>query len=138
MTKKSWFEAIGIGLVTFTLGCSEGVFTAPSSLGIDVNVSGSEVIASTSDSASVSLLPDKTASPSTVEVTAGARVWFTNRSGDHVRLHSYNCSEFNMMGLYDGTSKNTLPFSPAGKTCDYFAWEENWSRKIFQGRVVVK
>jgi hypothetical protein len=31
-----------------------------------------------------------------------------------------------------------MPFDPAGKTCDYFVWDTNWSRKIFVGRIVVQ
>ena len=29
-------------------------------------------------------------------------------------------------------------FRSAGKTCDYFVWETDWSRKLFEGQVVVQ
>jgi hypothetical protein len=42
------------------------------------------------------------------------------------------------MGLTPGQSKNTMEFKPAGKVCDYFVWDTNWSRQIFVGQVVVQ
>lgn len=86
----------------------------------------------------VTLLPDLTANPAEVTVTSGSRVKMVNKSGRATWIHSYNCSEFQMMGLNPGTSRNTLPFSPAGKTCDYFAWNDDWTRKMFEGRVHVR
>ena len=46
--------------------------------------------------------------------------------------------EFQLMALPPGKSKNTIGFKPAGKTCDYFVWDVNWSRMIFVGQVVVQ
>jgi hypothetical protein len=85
----------------------------------------------------VTMLADLTVSPVRVKVKAGYRVMFINDSGRYKQIHSYNCTEFQMVDPQPGTSIRTSPFSPAGKVCDYFAWERNRSRKIFVGQVEV-
>src|SRR5439155_13307256 len=86
----------------------------------------------------VTLQPDLTANPSWVTVAAGSRVKFVDNSGRSVAIHCYNCIELGQLSLNPGTSKNTQVFWHAGKTCDYFAWDTNWSRQIFQGHVTVQ
>jgi hypothetical protein len=136
MRTKIWSAAMGALMIS--VGCSQAP-TAPSSLAIE---SSSAALGATSETTYsqpvVTLLPDLTVSPSQVTVRAGYRVRMVNNSGRAARIHSYNCSEFTLMALPAGYSKNTLPFSPAGKTCDYFVWETDWSRKIFVGQVIVQ
>ncbi len=85
----------------------------------------------------IAMLPDLTVTPARVKVKAGYRVTFINKSGRYKQIHSYNCSEFQMVDPDPGTSIRSSPFSPGGKVCDYFAWENRRSRKIFVGQVEV-
>ena len=133
-----WSGLVAFSTLMGAFGCSGTPPFAPSQLGADLKGAESVAIASTTSATSVTLLPDLTASPSRITVKAGSRLLMTNKSGRSTRLHSYNCSEFSLMALPNGYSKNTYPFNPAGKTCDYFAWDSNWSRKIFVGQVVVE
>jgi hypothetical protein len=138
MRAAIWARITATGTLVFTLACSEGAPLAPSQLNADLRVPAAQTTVATTATQGVTLLSDLTASPSSITVAAGSRVLFTNTSGRSTRLHSYNCSEFSLMALPDGYSKNTSPFGAAGKTCDYFAWDTNWSRKIFVGQVVVR
>lgn len=137
MTKQCWFGAVGIGVLAFHLGCSHDVPTAPSRV-VGSNFSVSTVVASTIAPGSVTFQPDQTANPASITVPADSKLLMINRSGQYVRLHSSNCSEFRSIGLFNGESKHTLPFTPAGKTCNYFAFTDNRTRRIFQGEVVVR
>jgi hypothetical protein len=129
---------VGVALVIVAAGCSSP--TAPTSARPDAYVSApAEMSLESGTVPVVTLLPDLTVSPAEVSVASGSRVRMVNNSGRSVWMHSYNCSEFQMMALRAGYSKNSLPFKPAGKTCDYFAWaDDTWSRKIFEGRVHVR
>ena len=141
MKMNSWSSLIGVGMLVMSFGCARDTPLSPS----EVNDAGSGTqaseLAATAAATStpvVRLQSDLTASPSSVNVSAGYKVLIANESSRNVRLHSYNCSEFQAILLAPGASKHTSPFSPAGKTCDYFAWDTNWSRKIFGGRVTVQ
>jgi hypothetical protein len=139
MTKQFWFGAMGIGVLAFNLACSEGAPTAPSTLPRnDVGATTSGELASTIAPGSVTFQPDLTANPQTITVPVDSKLLMINRSGRYVRLHSPNCWEFQAIALLDGYSKHTEAFEPAGKTCDYFAWTDNRTRKIFVGRVEVR
>ena len=83
------------------------------------------------------MLSDSTVSPARVTVKAGYRVTFINKSGMYKQIHSYNCTEFQMVDPDPGTSIRSSVFSPAGKVCDYFAWAKNRAYKIFVGQVEV-
>ena len=137
MTKKSWFEATGILLLLFSLGCSQGAPTAPSSLAReDVGIASGSTASTTSSYPVVTLEPDLRAHPASVTVTPGDKVLFVNNSGIHVYVRSYNCSQFSSMLLQPGTSNHTMPFNTAGKTCNYFVWD--YPRKNFEGTVAVR
>ena len=138
MRSAIWSWVFAFSTLTWMFGCSGAAPLAPTRVATELGGSTALATASTIGTPSVTMQPDLTASPSRITIAAGSRVLFTNRSGRSTRLHSYNCSEFSLMALPDGYSKNTYPFSPAGKTCDYFAWDTNWSRKIFVGQVVVE
>ncbi len=151
MTKHFWSGAIGVALLTLSVGCSEMASpVAPSSItpvavstggSSSADVSGATGVSTTSAISSyptVTLQADLTASPSSVTVAAGSKVLITNNSSRYVRLFSSNCGEFSAMQLQPGVSKHTWPFNAAGKTCDYYAWDTNWSRKIFVGQVAVQ
>jgi len=109
-------------------------------------VGGSEVSAEASTPSTVSstatptitLRSDLTVDPAQVTVSAGQDVLMVNRSGRNATIRSSNCSEFNMMNVSRGGYQYSSIFNPPGKTCDYYAWDVNWSRKIFIGRVVVQ
>ena len=131
MTRKLWVSMIGVGMLTLTVGCAREMPVGPSEL--NGEVSGTAL---TSSEYVVTLMPDLTASPASLSVTAGYKVLFVNNSGKSVDLHSYNCSEFIYMSFSAGYSKNTRPFSPAGKTCDYFAYNASYA-KILVGQVSV-
>ena len=151
MTKRFWSNVIGVALLTFSVGCS-GMASpvAPSSItpvaestgglsSADVSgAAGVSTTAATSSYPAVYLQADLTASPSSVTVAAGSKVLMVNNSTRYVRLFSSNCGEFSAMLLQPGVSKHTWPFNAAGKTCYYYAWDTNWSRKIFVGQVVVQ
>ena len=151
MTKNFWSGVLGVALLTFSVGCS-GMASpvAPSSItsvaestdGLSsADVSGAAEVSTTAAISSypaVTLQADLTASPSSVTVAAGSKVLMVNNSTRYVRVFSSNCSEFSTLLLQPGVSKHTWPFNPAGKTCDYYAWDTNWSRKIFVGQVVVQ
>ena len=151
MTKNFWSGVLGVALLTFSVGCS-GMASpvAPSSItsvakntgGLSsADVSGAAEVSTTAAISSypaVTLQADLTASPSSVTVAAGSKVLMVNNSTRYVSVNSYNCAEFSSMGLQPGVSRHTMPFYTGGKTCDYFVWDKNWSRKIFVGQVVVQ
>jgi hypothetical protein len=83
------------------------------------------------------MLPDYTVSPSYVQVKAGSRVKVVNNSGRYFQIHSYNCSQFQMVDPYPGSYNYSGYFRTAGRVCDYFAWDTNWSRKLMEGKVEV-
>ena len=85
----------------------------------------------------ITMLADYTVSPSRVQVKRGYRAKVVNSSKRYVQIHSYNCSQFQMVDPDPGSWIRTGIFSTAGKVCDYFAWDTNWSRKIFVGQVEV-
>lgn len=138
MTKKSWFGAMGIGLLMFSLGCSESAPTAPSNLAAnDVSPVGST--ASTYSDPVVTLEPDLRAYPNSVTVTAAnwEVVWFVNNTNKYWLIRSYNCSNFSTMGLQPGAKRYTEPFYLAGRTCDFYAYD-GYPNKVFVGQVIVQ
>ena len=137
MTKKSWFAAMGIGLLVFSLGCSEGAPSAPTSLASnDVSAAMGASASTTYSYPVVTLEPDLRAHPASVTVPAGDKVLFVNNSGLYVFIRSYNCSQFSSLRLQPGTSNHTMPFYTAGKTCDFFVWD--YPQKNFVGQVHVQ
>ncbi len=134
MTMKSFsLGAIAFGVMIWTGACAKETPTAPSIVSGDVSGARTADLTSTP---TVTLLPDLTASPAQVTVAVGDTVLFANQSGRALLLRSYNCSEFSTMWLDPGMSRHTMPFNPAGKTCDYFAY--SYPQKIFVGRVYVQ
>lgn len=132
---------VGAIAVSVSIGCGETP-TQPSAVTLDALVKAEDSQASTVSvtsitSPSVTMLPDLTVTPLRVSVKTGYRVRFVNNSGRYVQIHSYNCSEFQMVDPDPGSWVNTMTFRPAGKVCDFFAWDRNWSAKIFVGQVEV-
>lgn len=138
MTKKSWFEAIGIGLLMLSLGCSDGPPSAPSTLASNDFGAALGSTASTYSYPVVKLEPDMRAYPDRVTVVAANRdaVWFVNNTSQYWLIRSYNCSNFSTMGLQPGAWRYTEPFYHPGKTCDFYAYDE-YPHKVFLGQVVV-
>jgi plastocyanin len=137
MTTKSWLGVIGVGMLTLNIGCARDTPLSPSE--VNDAVSGTEASALTTTSTPVvTLLPDLTVDPARVTVMAGSTVKMVNKSGRYAKVHSYNCSEFSGVNLPNGGWIDTWEFSPAGKTCDYFVWDVNRTRKIFAGQVAVQ
>jgi len=141
MTMKSWSGLIGVGLLMMAFGCARETPLSPS-VESDAMLSSAEPsLSATSVTTSVpvvTLQPNLTADPARVTVAVGGVVKFVNKSGRYAKVHSYNCTEFTMVSLPDGGWRNTQVFKPAGKTCDFFVWETDWSRKLFEGQVVVQ
>jgi hypothetical protein len=137
MTMKSWSGVIALGMLTMSIGCARDTPLAPSEVNDAVAGTHASELTTTSTPV-VTLNSDLTASPSSVTVSAGYRVLMVNESSRIVRMHSYDCSEFRVIYLDPGQSRYTLAFSPAGKTCNYLAWDTGWSRKIFEGQVTVQ
>jgi hypothetical protein len=133
LTKSFSLGAIVFGVSIWIGACAKETPTAPSFVSDDV--SGARTADVTSEP-TVTLLSDLTASPSEVAVQAGGTLLVTNQSGRAVLLRSFNCSEFYNIWLQSGSSRHTLPFNPAGKACDYFAYD--YPQKIFVGRVYVQ
>jgi hypothetical protein len=139
MTKKSWFEATGILLLLFGVGCSQGAPTAPSSPAReDFGTASGSTASTTSSYPVVKLEPDLRAYPARVTVVAANRdaVWFVNNTSKYWLIRSYNCSNFSTMGLQPGASRYTKPFYLPGRTCDFYAYDE-YPHKVFLGQVVV-
>jgi hypothetical protein len=135
MTARFGVPAIALSVFLMSVGCARNSPTAPATSSAVLPSGDGEAL--TSSSYTVTLQPDLTASPSSLSVTSGSKVLFVNNSGRGVALHSYNCSQFTYMSLNAGYSKNTLAFSPSGKVCDYFAYDDTY-RKIFEGRITVQ
>jgi hypothetical protein len=124
-------------MLTLNIGCARETPLSPSE--VNDAVSGTEASALTTTSTPVvTLLPDLTVDPARVTVMAGSTVKMVNKSGRYAKVHSYNCSEFSGVNLPNGGWIDTWEFSPAGKTCDYFVWDVNRTRKIFAGQVAVQ
>ena len=85
--------------------------------------------------ATVTLQPDGTASPAVVSVGVDHTILMVNKSSKYVRVRSSNCGEFATMGLQPGGSSHTMPFRPAGKTCEYHV--SAYPNIIYQGQVNV-
>jgi hypothetical protein len=139
MTSTAWSAAIGFAMMTMSVACS-GTTTpvGPSNLRIMAVTEGSLSTALTTYlSPTITMQSDLTVSPSYVTVKAGYRITVVNNSARYAQFRSYNCSEFQMVNPTPGNWENTAIFSPAGKVCDYFAWDVNLSRKIFEGKVEV-
>jgi hypothetical protein len=135
MRRRHGFLTIALGVLLMAGGCGRNSPTAPATSEAAA-LSGDDGGSLTSSAYSVTLNPNNSATPSSLAVASGYKVLFVNNSGRPVALHSYNCSEFSYMSLNAGYSKNTLPFNPAGKTCDYTAYDTNY-QKIFVGRITV-
>jgi hypothetical protein len=136
----------GIGIALLTVACGGNMPLAPSQLN-DERAAAVETPTSTESSAPaptlmpastsevvVTLQPDGTASPAAVSVPVGQTILMVNQSSQYVLIRSYNCSQFSAMQLAPGAAKHTMPFTTAGKTCDYFAYGP-YPQKIFQGQV---
>jgi hypothetical protein len=127
--------AIGFGALLLSVGCTQQSVTAPTDLA--TNFTSAAETRSTSPEPTITLQADLTADPEVISVLSGQTVLMVNNSTRYVLVRSYNCDEFSSMGLQPGVSRHTMPFYYAG-TCDYFVWDTNWSRKIFQGKVDVR
>jgi hypothetical protein len=136
-TMKSMLAAVGAGIVTLTAGCAREMPNAPSEVGI-VAPAATESASTAPSTPTVTLLPDLTVDQPYVTVSQYSTVKMVNKSGRYAKVHSYNCSEFSGVNLPNGGWIYTWEFSPAGKTCDYFVWDVNRSRKLFQGKVSVQ
>jgi len=147
MAMKSLEFAGIIGIAVLTIACGGPTPLAPSQLSnpgaavaqLPTSTEASAVaprLTTQSTEVVVTLQPDGTASPAVVSVAAGHTILMVNNSSQYVRIRSFNCSQFSSIGLQPGASLHTMPFMPAGKTCDYFAWG-NYPQKIFQGQVNV-
>jgi hypothetical protein len=136
MTMKSLLGLIGVGMLTLTAACAGETPLAPGDAG--GTASATQLELTTTSTPVVTLMPDLTVDPHQVLVTAGSTVKMVNNSGRYAKVHSYNCSEFSGVNLPNGGWINTWVFRPAGKTCDYFVWDVNWSRKLFEGQVMVR
>jgi hypothetical protein len=134
---KSWFSVIGFATILMTVGCGKQAPNAPSEMAVEVS-SPEATMATTYATPLVTLGADLTASPAFLTVPVGGKVRMVNNTGRALRIFSYTCTEFSTIALSPGYSANTLPFRSTGKTCDYFAWDYNWSRKILVGQVVVQ
>jgi hypothetical protein len=134
MTMKSWSGLLGVAMLVVSSGCARHA------------VSPSQ---ESSTSSPRSRRPTRRrrrrgdaaggphADPASVTIAAG-NGQVLNKSGRYAKVHSYNCSEFSGVNLPNGGWVNTWAFKPAGKTCDFFVWDVNWSRKLFEGQVVVQ
>jgi hypothetical protein len=132
--------ATGVYLLLMSVACSEMTTPVSPSHIMAVSTSAEAAAASTSPTPTdrvITMLSDYTVTPSRVTVKAGSRATVVNNSGKYVQFHSYNCSQFQMVDPDPGRYTQTGIFKTAGKVCDYFAWDTNWSRKIFVGRVEV-
>ena len=132
MKSTPLFGAVVFATLAFTVGCARQAPTAPSEPSVSV---GAAPLSDLTDTPVVTLQADLTANPAMVTVTAGNTVLFVNNSNQYVRMRSA-CTEFLTLALAPGASRHTTPFTPAGKTCDYFVW--NWPEKIFVGQVFVQ
>ena len=141
MTMKSWSGLVGVGMLMVSFGCARETPLSPS-VENDVMLSSAQPSEAATNATTsvpvVTLQPNLTADPARVTVAAGAVVKFVNKSGRYAKVHSYNCTEFTMVSLPDGGWRNTQDFRSAGKTCEFFVWENDWSRKLFEGQVVVQ
>ena len=133
-TARYVVRGIALAVILIGVGCARSSPTAPTEPSAALAPDGADL---TSSSYRVTLQPDLTASPSNLSVASGYKVLFVNNSGRGVELHSYNCTEFTYMSLNAGSLKNTLPFRPSGKVCDYLAYDNNY-RTIFAGRITVQ
>src|SRR3954463_436964 len=100
MTMKSLLALIGVGVLTLSAACARDMPVGPDQLTSEV--SGTAL---TSPDYVVTLRPDLTASPASLSLTAGYQVLFVNSSGQPVKVHSYDCTEFTYMSLNVGYSK---------------------------------
>ena len=133
------FSSVGMGVALFIMNAGCASPTAPTSSRADaVGSAPAEMFETAATAPVVTLLPDLTVSPVEVTVSSGSRLKMTNNSGRSVRFQCYECSQFQWVVLPAGYTRYTPPFGAAGQICDYFVWDTNWSRKIFQGRVMVK
>ena len=73
----------------------------------------------------IEMLSDYTVRPSYIQVKAGYRLKILNNSGRYFQIHSYNCSQFQMVDPSPGRYTYTAIFPTAGKTCVDFAWRSN-------------
>ena len=136
----------GIVIAVLTVACGGDMPLSPSQLNNE-RAAAMETPTSTDSSASaptlttayvsdavVTLQPDGTASPAVVSVAVGHTIMMVNNSSQYVLIRSYNCSQFSTMGLQPGVARYTMPFRPAGKTCEYFAYGD-YSQQIYKGQV---
>jgi plastocyanin len=141
MTMKLWSGLVGVGMLMMSFGCARETPLAPSEESPAMLSSAEPSVSATSVTTSVpvvTLQPNLTADPARVTVAVGGVVKFVNKSGRYAKVHSYNCTEFTMIALPDGGWRNTQYFRSAGRTCEFFVWENDWSRKLFEGQVVVQ
>lgn len=138
--KKCCSIAIGTGVLMLSIACSE-MTTPVSPSHVPIASTSAEVTALWAPTSYIqpvmTMLSDYTVSPSYVQVKVGYRVKVINDSGRYFQIHSYNCSQFQMVDPYPGRYTYTGIFKTAGKICDYFVWDTNWSRKLMEGKVEV-
>jgi hypothetical protein len=147
MAMKSLEFAGIIGIAVLTIACGGPMPLGPGQLNDNRAAAAQAPMSSTSSTSApklttastsevvVTLQPDYTASPAMVSLPAGETILIVNNTSQYVLIRSYDCSEFSSMGLQPGVSRHTMPFTPAGETCHYFAW--HYPRKDFQGQVNV-
>ena len=132
-TISAW--VFGVGMMMLTMACAREMPAGPSA--VSVEVPAPQPANATSDEPTITLMPDNTASPSSVTVQPGDTILVRNNSGRYVLLRSYNCSEFSTMGLQNGAARHTWPFDPGTRTCDFYAFA-SYTQKIFVGQVHVQ
>ena len=137
--KKTGLGVVALGMLMVSIACGRETPNAPTAIGDNSSaITSGATMETMGIGATVTLQPDLTAYPANVTVREWEAVKFVNQSGRFVTIRSYNCTEFNLLRIPDAYSLDTSFFRPAGKTCDYFAWDVNWSRKIFVGQVLVQ
>ena len=103
-TARYLVRAIALAALLIGVGCAGSSPTAPAASSAAIAPDGADL---TSSSYRVTLLPDLTASPSSLSVASGYNVLFVNNSGRGVALHSYTCTEFTFMSLMKAVRKRT-------------------------------
>ena len=125
---------VGVLMIAFACACGGALPASPTA--VAPGPTAAALADTVSATPAITLQSDNTASPASVSVHAGGTVLVTNASGHYLLLRSYNCTEFSSMGLAAGASRHTMPFNPAGKSCDYFAYYN--SQKVDIGQVNVQ
>jgi Tfp pilus assembly protein PilW len=129
----------GVVMAVWVSACSQANPVKPSEVDGAIAGSTSEDASAISMSSTyplITLMPNGTASPSSVSVAYGGRVRMFNNTSQERMIQSSNCTAFNYMVLSPGMSKNSLGFAPSGRVCQFWAMESG--TKIFVGQVTVR